>query len=329
VATKKQKEQLIELLKFTPTKVTMYISGYGGEAYAGTVDRKIYDYFKEHKIDISDYASDWDNNYNVPDDLQPFPAGSPYECDNIFHESGAELSSINTIAVYDDKNEIIWECAAGYSELDDQGVECVNFFEESLSDYTADGKIVFWGGNGEKGTFFEGEIELRAPFDPKKLKITYTDCDGWELIGLVEYDGEEIDGSYGYSTSGKWTENKWVLPEGVEDYEPEEVDEDDEEDTGDSVLDFTQEVERIKAELDAIEIPVELDWSALPDEPEVTDWFESDVKPVRKGTYEAVIDAPWPLSGVRMVEWSGRGWKEDGKKVLIKQWRGLAENPEA
>jgi hypothetical protein len=30
-----------------------------------------------------------------------------------------------------------------------------------------------------------------------------------------------------------------------------------------------------------------------------------------------------------MVEWSGRGWKEDGKKVLIKQWRGLAENPEA
>jgi hypothetical protein len=52
MATKKQQEELIQTLKFTPRTYNIYIGGYGGEAYAGTVDKATYEYFKEKKIDI-------------------------------------------------------------------------------------------------------------------------------------------------------------------------------------------------------------------------------------------------------------------------------------
>ncbi len=168
---------------------------------------------------------------------------------------------------------------------------------------------MFWGGQGEKGCFFDAEFVLKAPFDPKKLTINYENCDDWYLITSVEYDGEELDGSGGYSTTGKWAENKWVIVGDEEVYEAEEFDP--------------------AEDLEKIEVPTDFDWSPVSDEPAVTDWFDKDVEPVHKGTYEAVIDAPWPLSGIRMIEWTGRSWKEDGKKIAITKWRGLAENPKA
>ena len=58
MATKKQKEQLMATLKFTPRDYRIEITGYGGEIYFGQVDRKIYEFFKEHKIDIAEYIED-------------------------------------------------------------------------------------------------------------------------------------------------------------------------------------------------------------------------------------------------------------------------------
>ena len=52
MATKKQKEELMQTLKFTPREYKIEIGAYGGEIYFGTVDRKIYEFFKEKKIDI-------------------------------------------------------------------------------------------------------------------------------------------------------------------------------------------------------------------------------------------------------------------------------------
>jgi len=46
MATKKEKEELIATLKFTPRTYKIELGAYGGEVYAGRVDRKIYDYFK-------------------------------------------------------------------------------------------------------------------------------------------------------------------------------------------------------------------------------------------------------------------------------------------
>ncbi len=306
MATKEEKQDLIDVLKFTPITVTLSIQGYGGESYAGKVSREDYEFFKKNKYDMDEYASGWDEDWTdkVPVERQPFPPGSPYECDNLWHASGAELSDLNTIRVSDENNNDIWEHNAGYSDLEDSGVTVNEIGGTEIADLD-EGTVVFWGGQGEKGCFFDAEFVLRAPFDPKKLTINYENCDDWYIITSVEYDGEELDGSGGYSTTGKWAENKWIIVGDEEVYESIPLDEREE----------TEESEG------------KFDWAPLPEEPAVTDWFDKDIKPAYKGTYEAAIDAAWPLSGIRMVEWTGRSWKEDGKKINITKWRGLAKDP--
>lgn len=318
MATKKQKQELIDILKFTPVNVTLRIQGYGGESYAGKIDRATYDFFKKNKYDLEEYATDWDGEWNdkVPQELQPFSPGSPYDCDGLWHASGAELSNLNSLVIENNETgDTIWEIAPGLNELEDAGVNVEEFGGTDLDDLD-EGTVVYWGGQGEKGCFFEGEFTLRAPFDPKLLKVGYENCDGWYIINFIEYDGEEIDGSGGYSTTGKWGENKWVIVGDEEVYESVPLEEREDEE-----LPTIQELEEDSKEWDPA---TELDriWDDAK-----TDWFDKDVNPAYSGTYEAVIDAEWPLSGIRMVEWTGRSWKEDGKKVAIKQWRGLSTNP--
>jgi hypothetical protein len=314
MATKKQKEELIQTLKFTPRTYNIYIGGYGGEAYAGTVDRATYEHFKEKRIDIEQYATDWDNLFeDVPRELQPYNPGSPYDCDNLFHASGAELSNLNEIQVNDEHGNEHWTCAAGLNELEDAGVD-VNKHGGCDFDDLPEDTIVHWGGQGEKGTFFDGEFELTQPFDPKKLTVNYENCDGWWIINCVEYDGVEIDGHGGYSTTGKWNENKWVLCNGEEVYQGEERDEDGNDDN-EPESDCISEEEII---------------ASVPELP-VTDWYKVDVKPVRKGQYEVDLgkDIAWPFMRVVRAEWSGRTWKnEEGKSIKgIVAWRGVAVDP--
>ena len=322
MATKKQKEELIETLKFTPRTYNIYIGGYGGEAYAGKVDRAIYKYFEENRIDIEEYANDWDNLFgDVPREMQPFSPGSPYDCDDLFHASGAELSNLNEIQVNDEHGNEHWSCAAGLNELEDAGVT-VNEHGGCDFDDLPEDTIVHWGGQGEKGTFFDGEIYLKAPFDPKKLTVFYENCDGWWIINYIEYDGVEIDGSGGYSTTGKWNENKWVLCNGEEIYESMRRDEMEDDDSDDDEPDSacTSEEWNTAEELDKII-----------EEHLLTDWYPVDVKPVRKGEYEVRITKTpvWPFPATFQAQWTGRSWKDsEGDKVEgIIEWRGLAEDP--
>lgn len=305
MATQKEKEELIEILKFTPINVTLSIQGYGGESYAGVVSREDYEFFKKNKYSIEEFAGDWDGEWDnrVPRERQPFSPGSPYDCDGLWHASGAELSDLNEIRVTDESNNDIWVHNAGYSDLEDSGVKVTEGGGSEISDLDT-GTVVFWGGQGEKGCFFDAELTLRAPFDPKKLEIVYENCDDWYLISSVLYDGEELDGYGGYSTTGKWSEQKWIIVGDEEVYDEVPLDERDETETTDT-----------------------FDWSPIVVEPEVTDWFDKNVKPYYKGEYDVCIDAPWPNGGLARAEWTGRTWKQDGKKVLITQWRGLKENP--
>jgi hypothetical protein len=310
MATKAEKQELIDTLKFTPRTYQIYIGGYGGEAYAGQVDRDTYNYFKEKRIDIEQYATDWDNLFgDVPRELQPYTPGSPYDCDNLFHASGAELSNSNEIQVNDEHGNEHWSCAAGLNELEDAGVD-VNEWGGCDFDDLPEDTVVHWGGQGEKGTFFDGEIELTQPFDPKKLTVNYENCDGWWIINNIEYDGVEIDGSGGYSTTGKWTENKWVLCNGEEVYQGQERSEDDED----------------KPESDCIS---EEEIIASVPECETTDWYPGSVDPVHVGHYETQRAPPlaWPFPTEAMLEWTGKKWLDiDGKVVKqIAQWRGLKE----
>jgi hypothetical protein len=321
MATKKQKEELIATLKFTPRTYQIYIGGYGGEAYANKVDRTIYEYFKKKQIDIEQYATDYNDLFtDVPRELQPYSPGSPYDCDGLFHASGAELSNLNEIQVNDEHGNEHWVCAAGLNELEDAGVT-VNEHGGCDFDDLPEDTIVHWGGQGEKGTFFDGELYLKAPFDPKKLSVNYENCDGWWIINNVEYDGVEIDGSGGYSTTGKWNENKWILCNGEEPYQGVERDIDDEDDDDEPESACTSEEWDPAQELDKII-----------EEHLLTEWYPVDVKPARKGEYEVRITKTpvWPFPATFKAEWTGRIWKDsEGTKVEgIIEWRGLAEDPD-
>jgi len=322
MATKKQKEELIATLKFTPRTYQMLIQGYGGECYAGRVDRKIYDYFKAQKIDMDEYASSYDEFEGMPVEMQPFTPGSPYECDGLFHASGAELSDLNSIEVFDETGKTHWECTAGLNDLEDKGVVVDEYGSTDLDDLES-GEVAFWGGQGEKGCFFDGEIYLKAPFDPAKLRIIYETCDGWSIINGVEYDGVEIDGTGGYSTTGKWSEAKWVLG-GDEEVYSETVSADDREDEG-----LTWDSEPTSACTSEQDLIEELDKIT---EEMMTDWYPVDVKPVRKGEYEVrnTHTPVWPFPATFRATWTGRTWKDsEGNKVEgIIEWRGLAEDPD-
>jgi hypothetical protein len=321
MATNKEKQELVEILKFTPRTYNIYIGGYGGESYAGTVDRATYDYFKQHKIDIEEYATDWNDKFNdVPSELMPFSPGSPYDCDNLFHASGAELSDSNEIEIRDENGDQHWSCVAGLNELEDAGVTVNQSGGCDFEDELPEDAIVFWGGQGEKGTFFDGEFELRAPFDPKLLTVNYENCDGWWIISSVEYDGEEIDGTGGYSTTGKWAESKWILPEGEEPYDPVSRDDNDDNDN-DEETEWPESACDSESEEETV--------ASMPEAP-TTNWFPVGVKPVRTGEYEVDLGklVAWPFSRIVRAEWTGRKWQTiDGEKVKIEAWRGLAIDP--
>jgi hypothetical protein len=327
MATKKQKQDLVDILKFTPITVQVMIQGYGGESYAGTVDRSIYEYFKEHKIDLDEYANDWDENFNfVPADMRPFEPSQQYDCDNLWHASGAELDGSNLITVSGPDGDI-WEHNLDYNELEDAGVTVSESGGCDLDDEDIpEGKVIYNGAQGEKGCFFDGEFTLRAPFDPKKLTIHYENCGGWWIVTYVEYDGEEIDGSGGYSTTGKWGENKWILPGDEEVYEPvsfEDREEDvpvleGEEEWASKAIDDTLSDESVSSFSTLVQALVNA---------REENWNTTDTKPTAKGVYEVkFVQGVWPLGDVRTAEWTGRSWKENGKKAPdMLGWREFNE----
>lgn len=329
MASKKQKAELIDALKFTPIRARILIQGYGGECYIGTVPRETYEFFKSKRIDLEQYVGDWDGTLfdDVPAKHRFCEPGSPYDCDGRFHCSGATMDDCSRITVMnDDTNEDIWESHLDINHLESQGVDMVlaDDFDSGILD---DGDVIFWGGQGEKGCFFDGEIELRAPFDPKKLRIYYGNGDDWRLSAGVEYDGEEVDGTSGYSTTGKWGEHKFFIVGGEAVYEGQERSEDcAEEDEG-------PDHDHPEANFDE-DIPVlenEETWaSRVIDESMLSPWHPADAKPVHKGVYEVEYTvATWPFPVSAKVEWTGRRWKHDrDSDTEIARWRGLNQPAE-
>ena len=48
-----------------------------------------------------------------------------------------------------------------------------------------------------------------------------------------------------------------------------------------------------------------------------TEWFDKDVKPSVKGTYEVSYDAEWPNSGIGMAEWTDAIGNRMAKNFLL------------
>ena len=228
MATKEEKQQLIDTLKFTPRTYKVSMWGYGGEKVMGRVDPAVWDYCMENSVDLVEIA--WGDEDTVEEmglDVEklPFGPGCWYDCDGIAHVNGVSRSA-GTLQIEDENgNTVVEESLETFDGGDGSPALCGND-ESNLWGYKK-GDVVFIGSSNEKGTFFEGEIELRAPFDIEKLELHFDEVDGEEIVNGLYYDGEEIE-NWGGSTDGKSSDmvmvrfinddNDW------ESYDPEEKD---------------------------------------------------------------------------------------------------------
>lgn len=291
MATIEEQEKLIEVLKFTPRTYKIQMWGYGGEKVMGTVDRKIYDYFKARRLSLSDYA--WDHDYaddnNIPEEMQPFPPGSWYEGDSMGHAHGVSRD-LSTLQITDEQDQVVYERRIDEMCGDEDEPEFSCGDEVWINEKPA-GTVVFIGNSNEKGTFFEGEIPLKQPFDITKLVLGYDDIDGEEIINHVEYDGEEID-NWGGSTDGKSSDFGFYIAGSLKDGKWEKY-----------------------TNMDDIEYTM-------------TDWFPKKITPVREGLYN--VKTAGKNSYTHHAKWTGEKWTSawSDDEVKIKEWQGIAYNPD-
>lgn len=228
LAKQAEQEKLLATLKFTPRTYKISMWGYGGEKVMGTVSREAWDYCMENSVDISDIA--WSDEDTVRDEMGfdvdklPFYPGNWYDCDDMAHVNGVSRSA-GTLQILDEKNETVFERALEDLDGGDDSPEW-EIGDEVWVGMRKPGEIVFIGSSNEKGTFFEADINLKAPFDITKLTLYTDDVDGEEIVTGANYDGEDLD-NWGGSTDGKSSDfSMHLVQEGGEweTYSPEEKD---------------------------------------------------------------------------------------------------------
>jgi hypothetical protein len=203
MATKAEKELLIQTLKFTPCTYKISMWGYGGERVMGTTTQEVWDYCMANQVDLSDLAwnSDAAEEMGLDEDMLPFPPGSWYECDDMAHTNGVSRDS-GTLQIEDENGNTVFEKSLDSIDGacdDEPDWSCT---DESFIGSRAQGEIVFVGSSNEKGTFYESDFELTAPFDITKLTLCYEEIDGEEIVSGIMYNGEDLD-NWGGSTDGK------------------------------------------------------------------------------------------------------------------------------
>lgn len=301
VESNPEHDKLIETLKFTPRTYKILLWGYGGETVMGTVSRATYDFFRQHRISVSDYAWDYnDDNGNpmpeVPEELQPFTPGSWHDCDDMGHCWGVDRSA-GTLQVQDENDNTVYE--KSLDDISGMGVDEENpeasepewtCGDEVWIDSKPAGTVVFIGNSSEKGTFFEGEIELKSPFNPGLITLTYDEIDGNEIITGVQYDGEDID-NFGGDTSGKSSDFGFYIAGSQQ---------------------STGKWERYK-DMDDINYTL-------------TDWFPAKVNPVREGQYNIKTKDGYEYRAV----WTGERWRQtwNEDKLKVTEWQGIAYDPD-
>lgn len=195
-------------------KYRIEISGRGGEIVLGKVNREFYDLIEENGLDIDQYA--WDseffeeNDVEIDESIRPFEPGDWYECDNITHNCGPD-TDFAYMTVLDENGDIIHD-ALPYDSLFDLGADSELSEEIYPQQSLEEGEVYFLGQSIEKGLFLVYEVEAES-FDLAKLMFITTDCDGWELITGIRYDGIDLDDLGELSTTGKGSEFQLILVE--------------------------------------------------------------------------------------------------------------------
>lgn len=208
MATRKQKEKLITALKFVPHEIEITLAGYGGEIVLGTITKEQYQYWSERSDELTEFCG-WGSEEGIPEEMAMFDPGSWYDCDNLAHDNGVEMSHLCGLEIVEvDSKKTLLNTSLDIDELATHGIEAEEMSVVDLDDLTTP-TYVFGGQSVEKGVFFSGQILLEKPLDLSLLKIEYVTVNGWSLVTDVVYDGQSVDGHGAYSTSGK-SSDFWV-----------------------------------------------------------------------------------------------------------------------
>jgi hypothetical protein len=199
-------------------KYRIELSGRGGEAVIGKVNRKFYDLFEgeDSELDIDDYV--WNDEYfdenedvEIPEDIRPFEPGDWYDCDDIAHEHGLSIDSAY-ITIYEGDEILVENGDVHLLEAGSTGLTLESADEIIPSETLADGEAYICINSYEKGFFFSYEFEADS-FDISKLTLFVTNVDGWELIDGASYDGQDLEDLGELSTSGKGSDATLILVE--------------------------------------------------------------------------------------------------------------------
>ena len=210
MATKKQKQQLIDRIKHGVRKYKFSIQRYGGETVVGTITPYQYHYWKNRESELTDYLMGFDREnfekeHNLPQEARF--ARDWYENDDVAHTNGAPIESGNCLHIdeYDQHGEPIKDAKGHYVfrepiELDHKsrfklGIECVE--SEDCVDVDHPSLVnqyyLYAYTTNKGGWTTEGMMEIDGELDFKKLKLHYRQIEGSDICHAISYaDGEPI-----------------------------------------------------------------------------------------------------------------------------------------
>ena len=205
MATIKQKKKLIRTIKNPIRYFRLNFSRYGGEVAMGTITKDQYEYwsdndgFEEYMGQVDFDAED--ANKEIPKRAQfdqPF-----YEYGDICHMSGPEWDDSQTMYIEEmDKdgkpleNEdggYVQDIQHDFGDLESLGAEVVCDEEHHVGSKSCENEYYVFGQYFNKGGWHTPDIIKTGPdgIEIDKLKIRYTNADGFKVFNDIEYDGEE------------------------------------------------------------------------------------------------------------------------------------------
>jgi len=191
--------------------IKFILTGYGGEIVLGKITKKCAEFWQSEEM--SDYfyeyvgSPDWFAEENPEIKIPKYATlGNWYEHDDRGHECGVsrDLAQLEIIEM----DSIGWEA----NELDNI---YYGSLREFIEDHNEEGTMVqeeeimprskeytLTSVHTEKGTFYEGTIDIKGKFDPSKVVFDICEINDDVLVTGIYYDGEYID-NQGGSTDGK------------------------------------------------------------------------------------------------------------------------------
>ena len=173
-------------------KMKIKVHQYGGEHVIGHCQKTTADYWKEkgqtefESYQLSNFTERQSVERKIP---KQFHSPEWWEIDGISHLYAAEFHPSNWLQLIDwDNGDTLNEIELGSLPSD----QIIKMRLPQVSASKTDNPIIF-GQSFEKGEFDYGTLNLRLPFNPRKLKVSVIEWDEIRLLKSLEYDGVRLD----------------------------------------------------------------------------------------------------------------------------------------